>query len=83
MFQQECNDIISRLGENHPDYATCINDLGLFYLKKGRYNEALLCLEKSLGIRKRIFPKDHPDYIASLGNLGLLYGITGMLHLLW
>ena len=55
------------LGEEHPDVATSLNNLGALYLAAERYGEAESFFLEALAIRKAVLPPTHP-YIASTQN---------------
>jgi CHAT domain-containing protein len=61
------------LGENHPDYATSLNILGMLYQGMGEYAKAEPLLVQALQIRKKALGVAHPDYAESLNNLAGLY----------
>ena len=65
------------LGENHPDYAMSLNNLGLLYSKQGNYSAAEQYYLESLRIYKEVIGENHPDYASCLSNLGLLYRTQG------
>lgn len=56
-------------GENHPDYATTLNDLASCYCDLGNYATAIKLNHQALMIKKNIFGENHPDYAVSLSNL--------------
>jgi hypothetical protein len=64
------------LGEEHPAYATSLNNIAYVYKKKGEYNKALDLYLKVIEIRKKALGKDHPNYTASLDNLVIHYHET-------
>jgi tetratricopeptide (TPR) repeat protein len=55
------------------DIANNCNELGIQHHSEGRYDEALLLLERALGIRKLELGDRHPDTATSLNNLASLY----------
>ena len=57
------------LGENHPDYATILNNLALLYQAMGDYAKAEPLYRQALEICKRALGENHPDYATSLNNL--------------
>ncbi len=61
------------LGEEHPDTATSLNNVGGTYSELGDYQKALECHEKALDIRMRIFGEEHPDTATSFNNVGCAY----------
>ena len=60
-------------GEEHPDYATSLNNIGMVNHKIGNYDKALEYLEKCLIIRQKVLGEEHPDYAATLNNIGIVY----------
>jgi tetratricopeptide (TPR) repeat protein len=42
------------LGDEHPDTATALNNLGRTYSELGDYAKAKECLERALAIRKKL-----------------------------
>ena len=77
-WYEQCLEITrSRLGENHPDVATSLNDLALLYSSMGRYDQAEPLIQQALEIRKQLLGQDHPDVATSLNNLANLYWYLG------
>ena len=66
-----------RLGENHPDYASSLNNLAVLYESQGRYEEAEPFHLQALEIAEPILGENHPDYATSLNNLAGLYESQG------
>lgn len=56
-----------------PVTATCMSNLGHFYYKTGRPNEALPLQEENLKQRKVALGADHTDTLVSMHNLGITY----------
>jgi tetratricopeptide (TPR) repeat protein/tRNA A-37 threonylcarbamoyl transferase component Bud32 len=65
------------LGEEHPLYATSLDNLALLYRDMADYREALPLLEQALALRKQRLGGQHPDYATSLNNLAKLYRDMG------
>ncbi|MBI0400296.1 CHAT domain-containing tetratricopeptide repeat protein [Cyclobacterium marinum] len=65
------------LGENHPDYATSLNNLAMLYVRIRRYVEAERLMFMATGIRKTQFGENHPSYASSLSNLAGLFKRMG------
>jgi tetratricopeptide (TPR) repeat protein len=61
------------LGEEHPDYASSLNDIGRLYSNMGDYKAAEPHYKQALEIRKKVLGNEHPDYASSLNSLGVLY----------
>ena len=66
----------ARLGEEHSDVATGINNLAYLYRLQGKYSEAENFYLKALNIRKRS-RYENPDVAQSLNNLAALYQLQG------
>ncbi|BBD60135.1 NB-ARC domain-containing protein [Nostoc sp. HK-01] len=74
----QCLELIKhRLGAEHPDVATSLNNLAGLYESTGRYSEAEPLHQQALALRQRLFGKEHPHVASSLNNLALLYESTG------
>ncbi len=65
------------LGQDHPDYATVLNNLAELYQASGNHARAEPMLRESLAITKQALGTDHPDYATSLNNLAGLYDLMG------
>jgi tetratricopeptide (TPR) repeat protein len=61
------------LGENNPDYAQSLSNLGVLYQAMGDHARAEPDFREALAIRKRALGENHPDYAGSLHNLAALY----------
>ncbi|ODG98827.1 NB-ARC domain-containing protein [Nostoc sp. KVJ20] len=66
-----------RLGEEHPDVATSLNDLAQLYRSQGRYSEAESVHVQALALRRNLLGDEHPDVATSLNNLAVLYRLQG------
>ncbi len=75
--QQCVSAVISRLGENHPDVATSLNNLAYLYNSQGRYEAAEPLHLQALELRKQLLGENHPDVATSLNNLAQLYYSQG------
>ncbi|KAL4497781.1 hypothetical protein ABPG72_000536 [Tetrahymena utriculariae] len=60
-------------GEKHAEVAATLNNLGVAYQNKGKYDSSIKYYNQSLDIRKQIFGEKHADVAFSLYNLGLAY----------
>src|SRR5436309_11575 len=58
-----------KVGPNHPDVATSLNNLAAFYDTQGAYAKAEPLYQRSLAIWEKARGTDHPDVAASLNNL--------------
>jgi tetratricopeptide (TPR) repeat protein len=65
------------VGERHPAYATCLNNLAALLQSQGDYAAARPLFEKALVIRKEALGDRHPDYATSLNNLATLIESLG------
>ncbi len=66
-----------RLGDDHPDVATSLNNLAALYESQGRYSEAEPLYRKALAQRQRLLGDDHLDVATSMNNLASLYRSQG------
>lgn len=60
------------LGDQHPDIADNLYDLGALYYFSGRYEDVKPLWEKALAIREKTLGSEHPDVAESLHSLGVL-----------
>ncbi|MEH2295530.1 tetratricopeptide repeat protein [Nostoc sp.] len=67
----------NRLGLEHPDIATSLNNLAALYKYTGRYSEAEPLYQQALELTKRLLGNNHPIFATSLNNLAELYRYTG------
>ncbi|MCL6752786.1 tetratricopeptide repeat protein [Nostoc sp. CCCryo 231-06] len=74
---RECVKIAeNRLGSEHPDIATSLNNLAALYKSTGRFNEGEPLYQQALELYKRLLGDNHPDVATSLNNLAGLYCST-------
>lgn len=64
-------------GEEHPEVAVSLNDLGNFYYKIGYGKEAEQCFLQSCEMCERLYGKEHPAVTECLNNLGMLFLAMG------
>src|SRR5208337_311260 len=64
------------VGEEHPDYATSLNNFAELYGAMGAYDRAEPLLLQALEIEQKALGKEHPGYAISLNNLAGLYQAT-------
>jgi len=64
-------------GEEHPNVATCYNNLGSVYIKTGEYDKAIEYYNKSLVIDRKSFGEEHSYIATGYNNLGLAYNNKG------
>ncbi|MEH2090169.1 tetratricopeptide repeat protein [Nostoc sp.] len=67
----------NRLGLEHPNVATSLNNLAGLYESTGRYSEAEPLYQQALTLWKCLLGDNHPNIATSLNNLALLYESTG------
>jgi tetratricopeptide (TPR) repeat protein len=77
LYQQALAIMRKRLGEQHPDTATSLNNLAGLYQAQGRYDEAEPLYQQALAIRKVRLGEQHPHTAGSLNNLAGLYQAQG------
>ncbi|NCR42635.1 MAG: tetratricopeptide repeat protein, partial [Microcystis aeruginosa W13-11] len=78
LWYQQCLEVTHRrLGEEHPDVATSLNNLALLYESQGRYLEAEPLFLQALELYKRLLGDNHPNVATSLNNLANLYESEG------
>src|SRR5919199_1249655 len=65
------------LGQEHPDFAESLNNLGELYRLQGNYTQAEPLFQRALAIREKVLGQQHPDFAESLNNLGELYRLQG------
>ena len=66
-------------GENHPEVAQSLKDLGQVYINMGDLPKAEKVHLRSLKIRQNIFGENHSEVASSFQNLGNLYEQMGKL----
>ena len=59
------------------DYILNINNLGVYYLKNGDYQQAKEIIENSLSIQKQLYGTNHQDYLSTQSKLASLYAKLG------
>ncbi|OLT67027.1 MULTISPECIES: tetratricopeptide repeat protein [Moorena] len=78
LWWKQCLEITrTRLGENHPDVASSLNNLALLYWSMGRYDLAEPLYKQALELYKQLLGHHYPDVATSLNNLALLYYSMG------
>jgi tetratricopeptide (TPR) repeat protein len=77
-WDKECLEVVrKRLGEEHPDVATSLNNLAGLYESQGKYEEAEPLFLSALAMSKRLLGEEHPNVAMSLNNLAGLYRSQG------
>lgn len=68
----------THFGEDDPQYATALNDLGVLLVLQKDYKQAQQLHLKAIDIRREVLGDKHPDYAESLQNLAFLYNENGL-----
>ncbi|BAY77406.1 NB-ARC domain-containing protein [Nostoc linckia NIES-25] len=75
---QQCVKVAeNRLGLEHSDIATSLNNLAALYKFTGRYREAEPMYQQALEMKKRLLGDNDPIVATSLNNLAELYRYQG------
>ena len=64
-------------GEDHPDYATTLNNLAGLYRLTGDYPRSEQLFNQAIDVYERTIGRNHFLYASALNNLGLLYQNMG------
>lgn len=67
------------LGQEHPDTASSLTDLGIVATGQGEYDAAQMYYEQALTIQKKILGFNHLDIAATINNLGYILQLLGNL----
>jgi CHAT domain-containing protein/Tfp pilus assembly protein PilF len=76
-FQQALEIRKKVFGEEHPEYASSLGNLGVLHSDMGDYKVAATYYKQALEIKMKAFGDEHPEYASSLGNLGIVYSEMG------
>ncbi len=79
-FERALQILERKLGRNHPDVATALNNLALLHYSRGNYDAAEPLYQRSLAIDEHTLGIDHPGVATDLNNLALLYKKQGNLE---
>jgi tetratricopeptide (TPR) repeat protein len=79
LAQQAVQFTLSTVGEDQPDTAGTLNNLGGLLHAIGDLAAARPCYERALAIHQKVLGEDHPKTATSLSNLGLLLEALGEL----
>jgi len=79
-FERALSILERRLGKNHPDVATALNNLALIHYSRGNYDGAEPLYRRPLMIDEQTLGIDHPGVATDLNNLALLYKKQGDLE---
>jgi tetratricopeptide (TPR) repeat protein len=78
LWCEQCLGITKkRLGEEHPYFATSLNNLAFLYKSQGKYNEAELLFLQALQLYRRLLGEEHPHFAQNLNNLAEIYCFQG------
>ncbi|AKB52613.1 hypothetical protein MSBRW_3360 [Methanosarcina barkeri str. Wiesmoor] len=77
MYEEMLQILKTKLGNEHPDVATTLNNLAGLYYHMGAYDKALPLYQRALEIYKEVPESEHPDVANSLNNLAELYRRMG------
>ena len=72
-YQERAMEIV----DNRVDSAVYLNNLGLYLLELGALDDAIEEIQKSLALRKRMYPAGHPFLGSTILNLGSVYFSKG------
>ncbi len=61
LFQQALELRKQLLGEDHPEYATSLNNLANLYSNQGKYEQAEPLYIQALKLKKQLLAENHPD----------------------
>jgi tetratricopeptide (TPR) repeat protein len=76
-FEQGLAVCQERLGEEHPDVASSLNNLAALYCSQGGYEQAEPLYKRALAIAEKVLGPEHPNLASSLNNLAGLYRNQG------
>ncbi|MGK7925469.1 MAG: FxSxx-COOH system tetratricopeptide repeat protein [Spirulina sp.] len=76
-FEQCLSIVRDRLGKEHLDVATALNNLAGLYHSQGRYEEAESLYLQALALYRKHLGDKHPEVASSLNDLALLYESQG------
>src|SRR5215211_522247 len=77
LYEEFASLIEVRLGPEHLDTATALNNLALLYYAQGRYEEPPPLVKRALKIREKVLGEEHPDTSESLGTQATLLYAQG------
>ena len=73
LYKQDMEITRAALGEDHPEFASSLDNLAGLYDSMGRYEEAEPLFKQAVEIRRTALGEYHPDFATSLNNLAGLY----------
>ena len=65
------------MGEEHPEFATSLNNLAVLHQRMGNYEKALPLYIQAKNIREKVLGEEHPEFASLLNNLAYLYQLKG------
>ncbi len=77
LFEKARATYAAKLGHDHPDTLTSMNDLAVSYAAAGQHERALKLREETLALRKAKLGPDHRDTLRSMDSLASSYYYTG------
>ncbi len=77
LFERVRATMAAKLGPDHPDTLTSMNNLAAGYQAAGRLDQALPLYEETLKLQRAKLGPDHPDTLLSMNNLALGYHAAG------
>jgi tetratricopeptide (TPR) repeat protein len=77
LYEEMLKVLEQKLGPEHLDVATTLNNLALLYYKMGDYEKALPLYQRALDIREKVLGPQHPDVATTLNNLAGFYDNMG------
>ena len=80
MYEEMLQILEAKLGPEHPDVATTLNNLAGLYHSMGDYEKALPLYQRALDIREKVLGPQHPDVATTLNNLAELYRQYGRIR---
>jgi hypothetical protein len=79
LFTRARRTFATKLGFDHAETLTSMNDLGMAYQADGQRKRALDLLEETLKKRRGLLGPDHPETLTSMNNLALAFQADGQL----
>jgi len=77
LFERSLSVIEKVLGSEHPNVATCLNNLALLHQTQGNYAQAQPLYERALAIWEKVYGEVHPQVAIGLNNLAELHRDLG------
>lgn len=69
MYEELLQIIKAKLGPEHPNVVTVLNNLAVLYSNMGGYEEALSLYQRALEINEKVLGPNHPNTIIVRNNL--------------